>query len=222
MFQDAPVLVVDDEAAALRTSIRMLRAGGVENLLTLQDSRDVLETLAQQEVATVLLDLAMPFVSGEELLPMLLEQFPNVPVIIFTGFNDVAVAVRCMHAGAFDYLVKPVEESRLLSSVKRAVELWELRGENQRLRDKVLEERLDSPEAFEPILTRSPAMLAVFKYLETISKSQRPALIMGETGVGKELIARSIHELSGRSGNLWRSISVAWRIAFSPTHCLAI
>jgi DNA-binding NtrC family response regulator len=105
-----------------------------------------------------------------------------------------------MKTGAFDYMVKPVEKSRLISGVKRAIELRELRRENKLLRAHVLSDKLEHPEAFSEIITNSPILRSIFQYIEAISSSPQPVLITGETGVGKELVAKAIHQLSQRKG----------------------
>lgn len=148
----------------------------------------------------MLLDLWMPHVSGEELLRQIAAEYPDVPVVIVTGADDVETAVKCMKQGALDYIVKPVEKSRLVSSVKRGIELRELHRENQLLKARVLSDRVSRPEAFADIVTLSPAMRAVFQYAEAVAPSPRPVLVTGETGVGKELVARALHVLSGRKG----------------------
>ncbi|MEJ2725210.1 MAG: sigma-54 dependent transcriptional regulator, partial [Deltaproteobacteria bacterium] len=101
---------------------------------------------------------------------------------------------------AFDYMVKPVEKARLIAGVRRAIEIRELQRENRMLRAHVLTGQIEHPEAFSDIVTCSPAMRSIFQYIEAISTSPRPVLITGETGVGKELVARAVHALSGRKG----------------------
>jgi len=105
-----------------------------------------------------------------------------------------------MKAGAFDYLTKPVETARLLSSVEKALRVNALSRENSSLREYLLTDRLEYPGAFEAIITTSKKMRSIFQYVEVIAKSDQPVLITGETGVGKELIARAISALSGRDG----------------------
>jgi DNA-binding NtrC family response regulator len=160
----------------------------------------VLPLLSWKEIEVVLLDLWMPKISGEEILVKAVQDFPEIPVIIITGLNEVETAVRCMKSGAFDYMVKPVEKSRLVSGVLRAVELRELRRENTMLKQRILTGQIEHPEAFAEIITKNETMLAIFKYVEAIAKSAQPVLITGETGVGKELIARALHRLSNRKG----------------------
>jgi two-component system nitrogen regulation response regulator GlnG len=114
----------------------------------------------------------------------------------------VETAVQCMRTGAIDYLVKPVEENRLVSSVKRALEIRTLRAEVLSLKDRLLTDTPPRWEAFAEIITQSRAMLAIFRYIEAIAPSPQPVLITGETGTGKELVARALHRLSARPGEL--------------------
>jgi DNA-binding NtrC family response regulator len=196
-----PVLMVDDEAQALDSFETVLLFTGINNIIRCQDSRDVMPLLSGQEIDVMLLDLSMPHITGEELLTLVTRDFPEVPVIIITGSNDVDTAVACMKSGAFDYMVKPVEKSRLISGVKRAIEIRELQRENRLLRAHVLSDQLEHPEVFSEIITNSVSMRAIFQYIEAISISPQPVLITGETGVGKELVAKAIHTLSNRKGN---------------------
>ena len=195
-----PVMLVDDEVQALDSFEIALRSASMNNFIRCQDSRDVMLMLSRREIEVMLLDLRMPYVSGEELLPLINSDFPEVPVIIITGANDVETAVKCMKHGAFDYMVKPVEKSRLVGGVKRAVELRELQRENRLLKAHVLSDKLENPEAFSEIVTNSASMRPLFQYIEAISNSVRPVLITGETGVGKELVAKAVHTLSSRKG----------------------
>lgn len=195
-----PILLVDDEAQSLTSFEMALRSASLNHFVPCNDSREVMPLLARQEVEIMLLDLWMPHVSGEELLRQIASDYPDLPVIVVTGADDVETAVRCMRVGAFDYIVKPVEKSRLIGSVRRGIELRELHRENQQLKARVLYGRLNRPEAFEEIVTASPAMRAIFQYIEAVSVSPRPVLITGETGVGKELVAKAVHRLSGRKG----------------------
>jgi DNA-binding NtrC family response regulator len=167
-------MLVDDEIQALDSFELALRSGNVNNFIRCQDSRDVISLLAEQESDVMLLDLRMPYLSGEELLPMVTTDFPHVPVIVITGADDVETAVRCMKAGAFDYIVKPVERSRLVASVKRAIELRELRRQNQLLKAHVLSDQLQNPEAFSEIITTSKIMRSIFQYIESIATSPQP------------------------------------------------
>ena len=197
-----PVVLVDDEADLLLATGWLLGSHGIAPVVTQQDGHALLPYLARHRVGMVLLDLYMPGIGGLELLPRVVEQHPEVPVVVMTAAQDVETAVACMREGAFDYLVKPVEESRLVSAVRRALEVRSLRDQVGTLRTSLLTRRLHHPEAFAAIVTGNQRMRAIFQYLEAIADSPEPALITGETGTGKELIARAIHELSGCSGEL--------------------
>ncbi len=200
IYPERPVMLVDDETQALTSFEATLRSAGINHFTACGDSREVMSLLARQEIEILLLDLWMPHVSGEELLRQIAVEYPDLPVVIVTGADDVETAVKCMRQGAFDYIVKPVEKSRLVSSVKRGIELRELHRENQLLKARILSDRLSRPEAFADIVTISPAMRSIFQYAEAVAVSPRPVLITGETGVGKELVARALHVLSGRKG----------------------
>lgn len=197
-----PILLVDDEEHFLSTAELVLNSNRLTNVETCNNSSEVLELLNSKEYSLVALDINMPEVSGKDLLPNILENFPEMVVIIITAINDVENAVECMKLGAFDYLVKPIDDERLLSSVKRGLYFSSVRNENIRLRESLFKDKLEFPEAFSDIITNSNRMRSIFKYIEAISKTNLPVLITGETGVGKELIAKAIHQISGREGEL--------------------
>jgi len=197
-----PILLVDDEVHALDSLEMALYSHGIDNIITCADSREVMTILSHQQVEVVLLDLAMPHMSGEELLPKIKEQYPDVPVIIITGFNDVQKAVNCMENGAYYYLLKPVETEQLVAVVKRSLEARELQRENSLLKNRLLTRTLRHPEAFDEIITSSSSMISIFSYIEAVAITSQPIMITGETGVGKEMIVRAIHRLSSRQGKL--------------------
>ena len=199
-YPPLPVIIVDDEAQALSSYDTALRYGGLDNIITCQDSREVLGLLAGQEAEVLVLDLLMPHISGEELLARIKSDFPQIPVVVVTGVDDVETAVRCMKIGAFDYLVKPIDNDRLVTTVGRAIAFQELELENKSLKRGLLSKELKHPEVFSGIITADERMKAIFLYVEAIATTQKPVLITGETGVGKELIARVLHRLSGRTG----------------------
>lgn len=194
------VLLVDDEATVLLSSQMILGSAGIMNVQTIEDSRQLMPLLAQQDVALVVLDLFMPYISGTQLLPEIIREHPGIPVIVMTASQEIETAVACMKDGAFDYLVKPVEESRFVSSVRRALELGDLRRQMGALKRSLISDRLEHGEAFSSIVTVSRKMRSLFQYLEAVAGSGEPVLITGETGTGKELLAESVHRLSGRSG----------------------
>ncbi|OGU11740.1 MAG: two-component system response regulator [Geobacteraceae bacterium GWC2_58_44] len=194
------ILLIDDDAQILESCQSCLNSSGYKDVLTESDSRTVMALLAREDVAIIVMDLRMPHLSGHELLPQIVSKFPQIPVIVATASNDVDTAVNCIREGAFDYLVKPIEVKRLVTSVKKALELRSLSSELSVLKDYMFTDRLDHPDTFRSIVTGNKGMRAIFQYLEVISGTRQPVMITGETGTGKELIARAIHTLSGSSG----------------------
>jgi len=195
-----PVLLVDDETPWLNTFSLTLHSAGINHVETCNDSRQVMELLKEHSFSVLVLDLTMPHISGDELLPMVIQDYPEIPVIIITGLDQVETAVSCMKLGAYDFFTKVSEESRLVTGVKRAIDLGLLRRENSSLKEHFLKDQLNHPEAFSHIVTHNKAMRTIFQYIESIATTSEPVLITGETGSGKELFARAVHTLSGRSG----------------------
>ncbi len=197
------VLLVDDEPAWLRSfSLTLERTAGLRRVITCDDPRRVLETLAGDDIGVVLLDLTMPHLSGEELLSRISAEHPEVAVIVVSGMNDLETAVRCVKLGAFDYHVKTEEEDRLVAGVLRAVRMQELQRENSEMASRFLSGELRHPEAFAGIVTQDRNMLTLFSYVEAVARSPQPLLVTGESGVGKELVARAAHRLSGAPGKM--------------------
>jgi DNA-binding NtrC family response regulator len=192
--------VIDDEEAILLSVDTTLQLAGMNNVLTCSDSRQAMSIIKQRLPSAILLDLNMPHVDGESILEQITSQNQQIPVIIITGRIDAQTAVECMKSGAFDYIVKPVDENRLIASVKKSLQYGELHQENLALKKQLRESSLQHPEAFKNIITNSPKMLKLFNYIESTAKTSEPVLVRGETGTGKELIARAIHHLSDCEG----------------------
>ncbi len=194
------ILLVDDEEELLFSSQLILRRAGFKNVLTQSDSRRVMELLAEQPVALVLLDMTMPHVTGSELLKQIKAAYPDLAVIMVTAVNCLETAVACMRNGADNYLVKPVEKDCLIATVRTSYELARTRCDLETLRRCLAQGTLGRETAFSKIVTASPRMRNIFLYLESVAPSRQPVLITGETGTGKELAARAVHDLSGRGG----------------------
>lgn len=194
------LLLVDDEDNVLQSYEITLNSAGINNLLLCNDSRNVPSILKEKIIELVILDLTMPFISGEKLLEIIRKEFPEVPVIIITGNMEIDSAVKCMQEGALDYMVKPVEGERLVSGVRNALERNKLLKENKILKDQLLSTKVENPDIFSSFNSRNKKMFSIFKYTEAIATSPEPILLTGETGVGKELMAKTIHRLSMRNG----------------------
>lgn len=208
LFPAIPILLVDDERPWLRSLALTLKdMSGINNTIKCTDSREVMSIMAEQEICLVLLDLTMPHISGADLLTMIHADYPDVPVIVLSGMNQVETAVRCIKQGAFDYYVKTVEKDRLLTGIQQAFALRQLKNENYRLQRRFLDP-LAKPEVFSKFKTRNNRMRAIFQYLEAVAGSGEPILITGESGVGKELVAKAFHQLS-HAGSPWVAVNAA-------------
>lgn len=202
-YPDFTVLLIDDEPDWLGSlSLTLESCAAISNIRTCSDSRQAMAILDGGHVGLVLLDLTMPYLSGEQLLEQIAERHPEIAVIVVSGLNQLETAVRCMKLGAFDYCIKTDEEERIVGAVLRAVRMVEMGREYQEMATRLVSRELRHPEAFDGIVTADRAMLDLFSYVEAVAKSPQPLLITGESGVGKELIARAAHTLSGCRGKL--------------------
>jgi len=192
--------IIDDEDDVLQSYRMALLLAKFDNFVLCNDSTKAMKLLKQNEYSAIILDLTMPDISGQELLVKIKEYNPDIPVTVVTGSNRVNTAVECMKNGAYDYMVKPVDENRLISGLRNAIELGELRKENLALKTGIMGAALNSPDAFSGIITVSENMRGIFRYIEAIAASPRPVLITGESGTGKELFGRAIHAASKRTG----------------------
>lgn len=209
LFPERPILLVDDEPAFLQSlSLTLKRLGGLTNLVQCRDSRQVASLLEQQDFCLAIFDMMMPYIPGEKLLEQTGNSHPELPVIILTGMNQVELAVNCIKTGAFDYFVKTGEAERLVAGIKRALRQTELQQECARLKRSVFAGSVENPAVFSEIITVDKQMHALFGYVEAVAKSREPVMITGESGVGKEQIARSVHRLSRPDGP-WVAVNVA-------------
>jgi len=194
------ILIVDDDVDLLRQLSRTMVSNGFSAIEPLSDPAAVMARLAEGDISVLLLDLVMPRISGADLLQSVNLAYPHIPVIMMTAVADISTAVGCIKAGAFDYLTKPLDAARLFATISKAVSFSELTIENSQLKDFLLGKSLSRPEIFADVLTADPKMKSIFKLIEAVAATQHSILVTGETGVGKELIARAIHASSGLSG----------------------
>ncbi len=194
------IVLVDDDDWILNTTRLWLLNAGYSAIEVLNDNRNLLPMLRDRPVGVLVLDLMMPHCSGQELLPEITRLYPEVQVIVMTSSQEIDAAVTCMKYGATDYLLKPADPDRLVTSVQNAMRIYNLHGELQAIRRQMNTASPADSSAFASILTRSRMMQQLFRYIEAVSRSPEPLLITGETGVGKELFARACHDASGRNG----------------------
>jgi len=184
------ILVVDDEEKLRRVIELQLATAGFE----VEKAGSAEEALKMVERADlVLTDLKLPGMDGLELLAAIRRQNMRSPVIVMTAFGSVEVAVEAMKSGAVDFLLKPFSLDHLIAVVHKALEVRALRDENRQLK-----EELGRRYQFDNIVGRSPAMREIFATVERVAPSRATVLLAGESGVGKDLIARAIHFHSPR------------------------
>lgn len=186
------VLVVDDEENLRRVTQLKLQQAGYE-ATTASDGAQALDLLARHPQDLIITDLKMPGMSGMDLLRRVKEDYPEVIVIVVTAFGTIESAVEAMRLGAHDYIIKPVNADALKLVVSRALEHHRLREEVKNLRSMV-----DSKYGFENIVGKSKALLATLDNASRAAQSDATVLIRGETGTGKELLAKAIHFNSSR------------------------
>jgi two-component system NtrC family response regulator len=205
MTRPRTILAIDDDDSLRRVVEYNLAEEGYR-VITAADGRSGLEAYQRQPVDVVLTDIRMPGMEGIELLARLKAMQPELPVIMLTAFGTIDSAVEAMRLGAFDYLTKPFSRDQLRASVRKALEVAELRNENRQLRE-VVSERF----SFANMIAGSRAMRAVSDTASRVAQTDTTVLLAGESGTGKELLARAIHFNSGRS-----------RGAFVTVNCAAI
>ena len=199
---ELPILIIDDEEHFLKSVTVLLRLAGVTNVQTCPDSRQIASMIGRNRYSLVLLDLLMPYVSGWDVIPLIAQTSPEVPIVVLTAADDIDSAVRCIKAGAFHYLVKPVDKERLLATIGEALERWEALRERYRISAGGNTHGLRRPQLFSRIVTGDVRMYSLFQYVEAVAPTRFPVLVTGETGTGKELMAQAIHDASDCTGEL--------------------
>ncbi len=206
------VLVVDDKEMMRDSVASTLQRAGFA-VLTAPDGAAGLDLAAQKRPDAVVTDMKMPGLSGMELLEKLRAVDDELPVVLMTAFGTIETAVKAMKLGAFDYLTKPFEGDELVITVKRAVEHRRLVRENAVLRAGAEAPRDGTPEGRRTGLDRliggSPAMRALRDQVASIANSGGTVLVTGESGAGKEVVARAIHEISGRNAGAFLAVNCA-------------
>jgi two-component system response regulator HydG len=199
------VLVVDDDADACALVAAHLERNGYVAVseTTAEAAR---QRAAAQPFDALVTDLQLDHESGLELCAWMVENHPDTPVVVMTAFGSMETAVGAIRAGAYDFIIKPIDHELLLFAVRRAIEHRDLKLRVRRLQTSALE-----AEALPGIIGESPAMRKLSALVHRVSESDATVLITGESGTGKELIARAVHALSSRKDG-----------PFVPVNCAAI
>jgi DNA-binding NtrC family response regulator len=199
------ILIVDDDEIFLRPLRRTLEAAGFD-VLAAASGEDAIDLLKRDDMDLVVSDRRLPGIDGVELVRRIKAEHPDLAVVVMTAYGTIESAVEAMRLGALDYLVKPFEPAEALMVIRRAIEFQELKAAN-RATIRRNQERF----TLRNVLTQSVAMEEVFEVLRSLANLDTTVLIYGETGVGKELLARSIHFTGARRDK-----------PFVPVNCAAI
>ena len=193
-MSEPSILVVDDEIAAQRALIQALKREKyhVEGATS---ATEALRKLTEKNYDLVITDIRMERMDGMELMRQVRARWPDTLVIVMTAFASIDTAIRSIHEGAYDYLSKPYEVDDLRLTVRRALEQSRLVRENLELRQSIVEEKDQGVE----MIGMSPQMIEVYKMIARVAPTGATVLIEGESGSGKELVARAIHANSERA-----------------------
>ncbi|MEC4241711.1 sigma-54-dependent transcriptional regulator [Pseudomonas sp. DSV-1] len=187
------VILIDDDPHLRQALFQTLDLAGL-NVVPLAEANGLAERIGRDWPGVVVSDIRMPGMDGLELLTQLHGQDPELPVLLITGHGDVPLAVQAMRAGAYDFLEKPFASDALLDSVRRALALRALVLDNRSLRLALSDRQLLSTR----LVGVSPAMLRLREQIGALAATKADVLILGETGSGKEVVARALHDLSSR------------------------
>ena len=202
------ILVVDDESSYLDLVKELLNQEGYQNVFTEDNPLKVMSVLEVQNIDLILLDIFMPQMSGLDLLEKIYAQYPKIPVIVVTAVNEVNVALKAVKLGAYEFITKPPDTDRFLLTIKRALGTKLLESERDTLR-KALSEETPEKRVFSDLITDSPLMYKVFELVEIFAPTNETVLIAGETGTGKDLLAKKIHDLSPRRNGPFIAVNLA-------------
>ncbi len=202
------ILLVDDELTYLELLKSILQQEGYTNVITESNPLNVPHLLKTQNIDLILLDIYMPQMNGLQLLEQITPEYPNIPVIIVTAVDDKEIALEAIKFGAYEFIIKPPDTDRLLLTIRRAIDYKLLEKERDVLRGESSIPKVDDNK-FSNIITDSDTMRKVFNLVEIFAPTNETILIVGETGTGKDLIAKKIHDLSSRKYKPYVAVNLA-------------
>ena len=202
------ILLVDDEVSYLELLKSILENEGYSNIITESNPLNVPKILKSQQIDLILLDIYMPQMNGIQLLEKISPEYPNIPVIVVTAVDDKDIALEAIKYGAYEFIIKPPDTDRLLLTIRRAINYKLLEKERDILRTESVSER-SKADNFKEIISSSELMYKVFNLVEVFAPTNETILIVGETGTGKDLIAKKIHDLSPRKKAPFVAVNLA-------------
>ena len=203
------IILIDDDPHLRQALYQTLDLAGLK-VLPLAQASGLGERIGRDWPGVVVSDIRMPGMDGLELLAQLHAQDPELPVLLITGHGDVPLAVQAMRSGAYDFLEKPFASDALLDSVRRALALRALVLDNRSLRLALS----DRQQLSTRLVGHSPAMLRLREQIGALAATKADVLILGETGSGKEVVARALHDLSSRRNGPFVAINAGALAAF--------
>jgi DNA-binding NtrC family response regulator len=205
---NTPILIVDDDEGLLFSMRAALLSAGLPDPDMISDSRQVLEMVRSHQYHLALLDLIMPHMDGMEVLKQIKQESPATECIILTAVDDVGTAVKAMRYGAYDYLVKPLQAKRTIIAIRHALERYQLKIGIALFERPQSFADLNHPEVFQEMVAEDERMARVFHQAETCAQSDYNVMITGETGVGKGMLARTLHKLSARASGPFVAVNM--------------
>jgi two-component system response regulator HydG len=202
------ILLVDDELSYLELLKSILQQEGYTNVITESNPLNVPDILKTQKIDLILLDIYMPQMNGLQLLEQITPEYPNIPVIIVTAVDDKEIALEAIKFGAYEFIIKPPDTDRLLLTIRRAIGYKLLEKERDVLRSEGSTVKIHENK-FANIISDSESMHRVFNLVEIFAPTNETIIIAGETGTGKDLVAKKIHELSPRRFKPYVSVNLA-------------
>lgn len=193
-IQDYSVLIIDDEPHIGTVLVQLFELEGIKAFAT-TDPKGIAKLLDRDWAGVVISDVNMPQLDGISLMQQIRQQDPDLPVVLLTGFGDIAMAVNALKQGAYDFLEKPFNNEHMLDVVKRALDKRSLTLENRKLKKELESHNVPGPR----ILGHSVGILRMRHIIDQVIDTPADVLIEGETGTGKELVARYLHDHSSRN-----------------------
>ena len=200
-------LIIDDDESFINFYKNILIKSDIDKVTSSTDEHHIMKVLDRGNVKIVIYDVEKTMLSGVDMLTAIKLLYPEIPIIILTGVNEIKVAVECLKKGAYDFIDKNEDRLNIGKVIESALNYNSAMGELEIMRQDIsyltnikLNIKLKNKDAFSDIITNSKIMFSIFAYCEAVSKTDNTVLIMGETGTGKELIANALYKAGNKKG----------------------